>query len=82
MSNIVIYDGEVITTGEDKKLLVIKEEEALALNDYFLRRAGYISHEFDQPVIEFNKRLDRYCDEIKFKDISKEEENSKAAEEK
>jgi len=56
-----------------EKFLVLTQEEAIALNDYFLKRAGYVSHEFDQTVIDFNKRLDRYVEEIKFHDISKED---------
>ena len=44
-------------------VFVLKEEETKALEDYFINRAGWISHEFDSKVhelvtrlIEFNKR--------------------------
>jgi hypothetical protein len=38
----------------------ISTEEIESLQLYFYKRAGYISAEFDQPVLDFIKRLDDY----------------------
>ena len=40
-------------------VLLIDKDEAQALYDYFLKRAGYISPEFDEAVLKFVKRLER-----------------------
>ena len=41
----------------------LTEEEAKVLYDYFLNRAGYISREFDEKVLELIKRLREYIEE-------------------
>lgn len=38
----------------------LTQEEVVALLDYFVKRAGYISHEFDSPVHEIIKRLNNF----------------------
>lgn len=40
--------------------LVLSEEEALALDEYFVKRAGYISPEFDAPVHKLISRIQRF----------------------
>lgn len=36
--------------------------EAMALYDYFQMRAGYISYEFDMPVINLIRRLKEFLE--------------------
>jgi len=43
-----------------QKGIVVNENEIKSLIDYFYKRAGYISPEFDQEVLNFIKRLDNY----------------------
>lgn len=71
---------EVPTPKGKDLLLVLDKDEALALNDYFLKRAGYVSHEFDQKVIDFNKRLDNYVEKIRFEDVVKEKDKESSKE--
>lgn len=71
--NHILYepDDYDVTEANRGKLLVLRIDEALALSEYFLKRAGYVSHEFDQKVIDFCKRLDKYVEDIKFRDVDK-----------
>ena len=38
----------------------LTDAEVKALYEYFMKRAGYISYEFDYPLITLINRLSRY----------------------
>lgn len=44
---------------------ILTEEEVKALYDYFYKKAGYISYEFDYLIILLIKRLDNHLKEEK-----------------
>jgi hypothetical protein len=44
--------------------LCLSEEEVIALYDYFIKRAGYISYEFDMSVLELIKRLRQHIEDL------------------
>lgn len=53
---------------EDEKetdFFFLTNNELVALQDYFLKRAGYISHEFDSVVLDVIKKIDDYLDKEK-----------------
>ena len=54
-----IEDLNTILNMMDKQPLffILDDTEASALWDYFLNRAGVISHEFDEPIHAICKRL-------------------------
>ena len=39
---------------------LLNGDEAWALYDYFMKRAGYVSYEFDPLIIELIKKLDKF----------------------
>lgn len=43
--------------------MILSNEEIKALLEYFYKRAGYISHEFDPIVIEIIRRMENYVKE-------------------
>lgn len=45
---------------EIRQKLVLSGEEAKALDDYFTKRAGYISHEFDAPVHDIISKIQKF----------------------
>lgn len=47
--------------GELKEPFTLTQEEVIALYDYFMKRAGYISYEFDPFIIVLIRRL---CKEV------------------
>lgn len=51
----------------NKLAIILTDEEARALYEYFMGRAGYISYEFDLPIIEFIRKLEVYLSEEKEK---------------
>lgn len=50
---------------ENKKLFILMDKEVELLYDFFIKRAGYVSHEFDPFIHVLNKRLSRHIEEIK-----------------
>jgi hypothetical protein len=53
------FDGELV------ELFTLTTDEVKALYDYFIKRAGYISYEFDLPMIVLIKRLNQYIEDNK-----------------
>lgn len=55
-------EEESIKLDESYKpnVILLDKEDAEKVYDYFLKRAGYISNEFDQPVLDFIKRLEEF----------------------
>lgn len=44
----------------------LTDKEIKELLDYFINRAGYISHEFDAPTHEIIKRMQKYERELMY----------------
>ena len=44
----------------EENAYAISYETLLALREYFFKRAGYISHEFDPLVHEFVTKMDKW----------------------
>jgi len=53
--------NEILNALDDRpKVFFLTIEESRALADYFLKRAGYISNEFDEPVLCIIRKLDEF----------------------
>lgn len=53
-------------------MLKLSIEEVLALREYFYKRAGYISPEFDGELFPLLKKLDYYAENGKEQEEDKE----------
>lgn len=58
MTNLPSTTG-IITNIVSDELFTLTHEEVIALYEYFIKRAGYISYEFDPLMIALIRRLNK-----------------------